>query len=865
MDRFVVTPEKVRGLGNVLEDGKTVKYSTQYTEYSVIGKEIVDGNTVEVNGLSYVNSSLYFTLYPSRTVTGYLCTVKGMALDDREPLVGVEVSLLKDGTVVDTSISSETGEVVFEVLFGVTGVSTLQLSYQGVKSGGVAVNVVPVNRLVTNDIWVTAGRSQDFTVTVFDGTDSVSDVPVTAVIGEDTITQLTDENGASVFTCVGDGVDDTINISCGELTGSVNVHDGILILHDGDTMSGKNYALNRGEPGPGTKVAYMDWGANGFTITPSRNAANTAYENSRFVYRMILGEWIDDTTFEVIDDDVGFTEASVEFTYRGGSGNLPLNFYAWKNSDGTDPYFVLRYRKDTGKYWVSCKENGEIVQYQNIAGSLGAGDKFKLIFENGSVTVQKNGSVLTQKTFDNEELRYGFLAPLDGSGTYNDFKINVPTTVVPVDSVTLSADKSVMVKNTNLILSATVLDENEDPIQGKSVTFKQSGTVIGTAVSGSDGVAVFEHTPTVAGTFNYTAVSGGVDSNSVSVRIKNAGTVSNVVLSASPNPAVVNQSITVLCTVTDGDGDPVAGRDVYIGGAKVGVTDSDGLFSKLLSFSTAGSYQVSMTVDNVSGSVTVSVVDVPVPDSVSLTGDKSILSYADSDSCVLTATVLDSNNNPCVGETVSFDIVGGSNIDSATTGADGTCSVYYYSEGTGDLNIQASCRSLLSETYSIQDCYYYDSQTVDKQRYSITSGSASLTYSSNGLNVKGTTSSNTIVENNMLSLPTNYVAEVTIGGKNGSGADSLYFGGFVFDNILLDFGNTYSYVYSYSPITKIGDLGAVINMGDKIRLEKDNGSMRIYLNDVLKTTQSTTTTGKFLHRTYNNRSLTIKDLKVKPL
>ena len=33
--------------------------------------------------------------------------------------------------------------------------------------------------------------------------------------------------------------------------------------------------------------------------------------------------------------------------------------------------------------------------------------------------------------------------------------------------------------------------------------------------------------------------------------------------------------------------------------------------------------------------------------------------------------------------------------------------VCFYSEGAGDLNIRASCRSLLSETYSIEDCTYY--------------------------------------------------------------------------------------------------------------------------------------------------------------
>ena len=41
--------------------------------------------------------------------------------------------------------------------------------------------------------------------------------------------------------------------------------------------------------------------------------------------------------------------------------------------------------------------------------------------------------------------------------------------------------------------------------------------------------------------------------------------------------------------------------------------------------------------------------------------------------------------------------------------------------------------------------------------------------------------------------------------------------------------------------------------------------MKIYVNNTLKTTQTIAHTGVYQHRTHNNRSLTIKDLKIHEL
>ena len=54
-------------------------------------------------------------------------------------------------------------------------------------------------------------------------------------------------------------------------------------------------------------------------------------------------------------------------------------------------------------------------------------------------------------------------------------------------------------------------------------------------------------------------------------------------------------------------------------------------------------------------------------------------------------------------------------------------------------------RIFLQETYAIEDCYFYDTLTTDKNLFSIRRGTGTLTYSNTGLTFMDTTSSETNV------------------------------------------------------------------------------------------------------------------------
>lgn len=92
--------------------------------------------------------------------------------------------------------------------------------------------------------------------------------------------------------------------------------------------------------------------------------------------------------------------------------------------------------------------------------------------------------------------------------------------------------------------------------------------------------------------------------------------------------------------------------------------------------------------------------------SLSVSGNSDVLSYADSESCTLTATVLDGDDEPLVGETVSMRVYQGSTLVDTLTVADnsdGTYTGVYASQGVGDVSVVVECRNL-QETYTIEDC-----------------------------------------------------------------------------------------------------------------------------------------------------------------
>ncbi len=91
-----------------------------------------------------------------------------------------------------------------------------------------------------------------------------------------------------------------------------------------------------------------------------------------------------------------------------------------------------------------------------------------------------------------------------------------------------------------------------------------------------------------------------------------------------------------------------------------------------------------------------------VLESITLTADKNILSYADNDTVTLTATYEGTNVS---GKSVVFKI-GDTVLDTVNTDSNGIATYEYESQGVGDVTITVECMNL-QETYVIEDCFAY--------------------------------------------------------------------------------------------------------------------------------------------------------------
>ena len=111
-------------------------------------------------------------------------------------------------------------------------------------------------------------------------------------------------------------------------------------------------------------------------------------------------------------------------------------------------------------------------------------------------------------------------------------------------------------------------------------------------------------------------------------------------------------------------------------------------------------------------------------------GGNKILSAYDEDTALLTVTVKDTANNVMEGESVVFK-ANGAVLDTKVTDSTGVATYTYTAQGIGDVEFTAEVGSLVSETYTIEDCIVYDSLTSASGKWTIPSGVTSV-YSDEG-------------------------------------------------------------------------------------------------------------------------------------
>ena len=244
-------------------------------------------------------------------------------------------------------------------------------------------------------------------------------------------------------------------------------------------------------------------------------------------------------------------------------------------------------------------------------------------------------------------------------------------------------------------------------------------------------------------------------------------------------------------------------------------------------------------------------------DSVSLTSNKSILSYADSESATLSATVLDSDSEPLENVTVEF-FKGTTSLGTADTNSSGVATKTYASAGAGDLSFTAKVGSLVSETYAVQDCYVYDTTEHNHTQSGSTATSTSILNNftwDNTNNWEATFDLKVSANAQRIDIvPPTETRNHHLGiGKNGSGNGSIYVGKATSGENYTTFNGFNNHTYYPIVISKTGTSVTFKFDGDTISQSYDSSWLSNYNTETIMFTQ------------WGSGTIYIKNIKIKRL
>lgn len=365
--------------------------------------------------------------------------------------------------------------------------------------------------------------------------------------------------------------------------------------------------------------------------------------------------------------------------------------------------------------------------------------------------------------------------------------VNKETTVLAVTSPT---NNSTIYVDEGINVIGTLVTDDYEYIGGGSVVVSENGNTLKTLTTENNGIFAGSLTGLSAGTHSLkfefvsdTYYTGSSVTRSVIVNNHSYSLSANVDHSA----ILLNDSVTISgVLLKDGNGYANQTITIYDGATSKGTctTNSNGAYSKTITGLAVGSHSLKAVNTNAeSSTITVTVTEpTPVHDySLSVASTKDILSYADSESATLTATLLD-NNVAVAGETLSYVIKhGATTIDSGTgtTDSNGEISISYTGTGVGDVDVIVSYGSLLQETYDVIDYVSYDDATTDKTSKYIIANLNSHTFSTDHYVAERTLSASASATYYSLvhetyNLPTDFEASVDLLVTNKSTSDHQF-------------------------------------------------------------------------------------------
>ncbi|MEW6011111.1 MAG: Ig-like domain repeat protein [Euryarchaeota archaeon] len=291
---------------------------------------------------------------------------------------------------------------------------------------------------------------------------------------------------------------------------------------------------------------------------------------------------------------------------------------------------------------------------------------------------------------------YNVNALFEGDGEFEAATVNSTLNVTPDEFPTiLTLDNVQGNQGQSVLLKATLTDDDGIPLEGKTIDFYVDDTLVGSAITNSEGLATLEYIITqTKGQYTTKAVFEGYECYLASTDYANLDvefstaliTVENVTICPLGKPIVTAK-------LTDLEGNPLPGRTIKfsINPETEGVTNAQGIALGIFDPLPLGTYNVNALFEGdseyaaVDANSTLNVTPDEFPTILTLNNVKG----SKGDQVTLRATLTDEDGIPLPGQNIDF-YVNGVYVGSALTNAAGVATLLYtITQNAGTYTISA--------------------------------------------------------------------------------------------------------------------------------------------------------------------------------
>lgn len=447
MDKLIITPGKVRGLGNLLTPKQVEDLILYQSEVSIAS----DGTFI----MDYSQSNLIVSNYATILINGATTSVTVRVLNDNQtPIQDVPVTLYDGTTSIANGTTDSQGYAVVSYTLSTDGSHMLHVEANSLKSKRWEVLVSTISSVTltssASEVW--KGSSVTFSALVKDSSQNIiAGVPVNFIVYDNgtqlkNVTVNTDSNGMASTSYAGQYFSKG-NIlcaaTCGQESDSASVYERYRYyvngpVHDNDLIVA-NYVPS-GDP--------ID--ANGNFIVPKNQAQNSVIYFSTVLPQKFNIEW-------------KYKGSITNFNgFECGLGVPDGADFSWYNSS------IVRFTNNTF-----------VVNNESISGSLQSGDVFNFNYNGSSLEISQirsNNVVWSREvTVSLQNACFGFK-----SSTYNGYKFNdviatyYDRDAPEFDGITLTSNKDILsyADGDYATLTAQLMDgQSPAAISGQTVTF----------------------------------------------------------------------------------------------------------------------------------------------------------------------------------------------------------------------------------------------------------------------------------------------------------------------------------------------------------------------------------------------------------